>query len=469
MSVTLDRLITWLATPSETEHLEFKEAKTQYSSIKLFKYCVALANEGGGHLILGVTDKPPRRVVGSQAFQNLEEIRAKLVSKLQIRVEVDELHHPDGRVLIFSVPARPKGAPLHIDGQYLMRAGEELVPMTADRLQAIFAEGQSNFEERIALGGLAAADVVRLLDSQSYFDLVRLPYPVDRQGVLERFSRERLIVKKGDRFSITNLGALLFAKDLGEFDLLSRKSVRVTTYEGLDKLTTLRDITGVKGYAVGYERLVDYVNSQIPANEVIGKALRESVPMYPEIAIRELVANALIHQDLEQTGGSVAIDIYANRLEISNPGVPCIEPDRFIDEYRSRNDRLTDLMRRLRICEEKGSGIDKVISSVEDYQLPPLDIRVGQARTTVVLFGHRSFNDMDRADKVRACYQHCSLRYVMTEKMTNQSLRERFALSTRQVDTASRIIRDTMDEGLIKLEDPQSSSKRYAKYIPYWA
>lgn len=136
---------------------------------------------------------------------------------------------------------------------------------------------------------------------------MRLPYPVDRQGVLERFSRERLIIKQGDRFSITNLGALLFAKDLGEFDLLSRKSVRITTYEGLDKLTTLRDISGTKGYAVGYEWLVDYVNSQIPANEVIGKALRESVPTYPEIAIRELVANALIHQDLEQTGGSVAI------------------------------------------------------------------------------------------------------------------------------------------------------------------
>jgi ATP-dependent DNA helicase RecG len=469
MSVTLERLNTWLAAPSETEHLEFKEAKAQYSLAKLFKYCVALANEGGGYLVLGVTDKQPRRVVGSQAFQNLEDIRAKLVAKLQIRVEVDELRHPDGRVLIFTVPARPKGAPLHIDGQYLMRAGEELVPMTADRLQVIFAEGQSNFEERVALSGLAADEVVRLLDTQSYFDLVKLPYPVDRPGVLERFSRERLVVKKGDRYSITNLGALLFAKDLGEFDLLTRKSVRVTTYEGLDKLTTLRDISGIKGYAVGFAGLVGYVNSQLPANEVIGKALRETVPMYPEIAIRELVANALIHQDLEQTGGSVAIDIYTNRLEISNPGTPCIAPDRFIDEYQSRNARLADLMRRLRICEEKGSGIDKVISSVEAYQLPPLDIRAGQSRTTVVLFGHRSFDEMDRGDKVRACYQHCSLRYVMTEKMTNQSLRERFALPTRQVDKASRIIRDTMDEGLIKLEDPQSSSKRYAKYIPYWA
>ncbi|MFK5952468.1 MAG: ATP-binding protein [Desulfobacterium sp.] len=165
----------------------------------------------------------------------------------------------------------------------------------------------------------------------------------------------------------------------------------------------------------------------------------------------------------------MAIDIYSNRLEISNPGLPCIEPDRFIDEYQSRNDRLADLMRRLRICEEKGSGIDKVINSVEVYQLPPLDIRVGQSRTTVILFAHRNFKDMDRGDRIRACYQHCCLRYVMTQKMTNQSLRERFALSTRKVEKVSRIIRDTMDEGLIKLEDPQSSSKRYAKYIPYWA
>ncbi|MBU1245359.1 hypothetical protein KJ612_19320 [Myxococcota bacterium] len=172
--------------------------------------------------------------------------------------------------------------------------------MTADRLQAIFAEGQPVFEERIALAGPAADDVVCLLDTQNYFDLIKLPNPIDRQGVLERFIRERLLVRNEENFSITNLGALLFAKDLGEFDLLARKSVRVTTYEGLDKLTTLRDISGVKGYAVGFEGLVDYVNSQIPANEVIGKALRESVPMYPEIAIRELVANALIHQNLEQ-------------------------------------------------------------------------------------------------------------------------------------------------------------------------
>jgi ATP-dependent DNA helicase RecG len=172
---------------------------------------------------------------------------------------------------------------------------------------------------------------------------------------------------------------------------------------------------------------------------------------------------------LNETGASVSIDIYSNRLEISNPGLPCIEADRFIDEYQSRNERLADLMRRLRICEEKGSGIDKVVSHIEAFQLPPLDIRIGQKRTVTTLTAYKEFNEMDKSDKVRACFQHCVLRYLIGEKMTNQSLRERFGLNSRQSDVASRIVGLAVEEGLIKLEDPDSSSRRYAKYIPYWA
>lgn len=245
--------------------------------------------------------------------------------------------------------------------------------------------------------------------------------------------------------------------------------MRVTTYDGNNKLKTKRDIIGRKGYAVGFAGLIEYINGQLPANEVIGQALREAVPMFPEIAIRELVANALIHQDLDELGASVSIDIYSSRLEISNPGLPCIEADRFIDEYQSRNERLADLMRRLRICEEKGSGIDKVVSSIEAFQLPPLDIRIGAKRTVTVLTAYKYFSDMDRSDKIRACFQHCVLRYLFGEKMSNQSLRERFGLNKRQSDVASRIVSLAVEEGLIKLEDPESTSRRYAKYVPYWA
>ena len=126
-------------------------------------------------------------------------------------------------------------------------------------------------------------------------------------------------------------------------------------------------------------------------------------------------------------------------------------------------------MRRLRICEEKGSGIDKVISAAEQFQLPAPDFRVKILRTSAILFAHKDFNSMDRSDRIRACYQHCCLRYVMNRKMTNQSLRERFSLPESKSEVASRIIRETVGAELIKLDDPTNTSKRYAKYVPYWA
>ena len=191
--------------------------------------------------------------------------------------------------------------------------------------------------------------------------------------------------------------------------------------------------------------------------------------MFPEIAIRELVANSLIHQDFLESGTSASIELYSDRLEISNPGKPFIPPDRFIDEYQSRNERLADVMRRLRICEEKGSGIDKVIHASEVYQLPAPDFRESDRRTTAVLFGHLELDQMDRNDRIRACYQHCCLRYVMNERMTNQSLRNRFRLAENKTATISQMISMAVDAGRVKIADPSVTSTRYRSYIPYWA
>ena len=133
--------------------------------------------------------------------------------------------------------------------------------------------------------------------------------------------------------------------------------------------------------------------------------------MFPKQALRELIANALVHQDFLMTGTSVMIEMYDDRIEISNPGLPPIKVERFIDEYRSRNERLGDMMRRMGICEEKGSGIDKVVSAAELFQLPAPDFRAGELRTTAVLFAHQEFPEMSRSDRIRACYQHCCLQY----------------------------------------------------------
>lgn len=119
----------------EAEHLEFKEAKNNFDFEKLVQYCIAIANEGGGVLVLGVTDKRPRKVVGSRAFEDLERTKSQLVDRLRLRIEADVIHHPDGRVVAFTIPSRPLGMPLEHKGSYLMRAGESLVAMTPDKLK----------------------------------------------------------------------------------------------------------------------------------------------------------------------------------------------------------------------------------------------------------------------------------------------------------------------------------------------
>jgi ATP-dependent DNA helicase RecG len=469
MATTVQDIDALLAVRSENEHLEFKEAANNFHFEELVDYCVALANEGGGRMLLGITDKMPRRVVGTKAFEVPERTVAGIHERLHLKVTFDEVAHPSGRVLVFHVPSRPVGQPIHYKGRYLMRAGEEVVPMTPDQCKKIMAEGEPDWALNPAMTKCDGAKVVQVLDTQSYFDLLHLPYPATREAVLERFASERLIERSGGSWTITNLGAVLFAKKLESFDRLARKAPRVIVYDGTNKLKTKLDKPGAKGYAVGFQGLVEFINGLVPSNEVIEQALRREVKMFPEIAVRELVANALIHQDFTESGTSVMVEIYDDRMEISNPGKPFISPDRFIDEYQSRNERLADLMRRLGICEEKGSGVDKVIQAAELFQLPAPDFRVGERRTSAVLFGHKDFEDMDRNDRVRATYQHCCLRYVMNEKMTNQSLRERFRLSEKKTESVSRAIRDAVDAGKIKLADPEQTSLRYRNYVPFWA
>lgn len=430
---------------------------------------MALANEGGGHLLLGVTDKPPRPVVGTQSFNDPIAMAEKLFQAVGFRVDIEEVAHPQGRVLVFHIPSRPRGTAYHLDGKYLMRAGEALVPMSEDQLRRIFAEGEPDWLEEHSRTGLDAQTVVELLYTQTFFELLKLPYPTERAGVIDRLARERLIDESHGAFAIRRLGALLLAKRLDDFPDVARKAARVVVYTGTSKLETKLDQVGARGYAVGFQGLVRFVMTQLPQNEVIEDALRKEVKLVPEVVIRELVANALIHQEFTIGGVSVMVEIYSNRVEISNPGEPIVPVERFIDGYQSRNERLADLMRRLGICEEKSSGIDRVVQAAELYQLPAPDFRTGHRRTVVTIFGLRPFDEMDRNDRVRACYQHCALKWVMSERMTNQSLRDRFRLAEDKAAIASQIIAATIDAGLIKPDERVGASRKFARYLPFWA
>lgn len=469
MTTTPAQIDLWRRAPTESQRLEFKEAKAQFDFDELCRYCVALANEGGGTLLLGVANKPPRPVVGSRAYPQLVKTAEQLFTKLGFRVDLEEVAHPDGRVVVVHVPARPHGTCYDLEGRYLMRSGSSLVPMSEDRLRRIFAEGQPDWLEEHARSGLDPQDVIELLDTQTWFELARLPYPTHRGAVLERLLAERFIDEVDGQYAVRRLGGLLLARHLDAFPDLARKAARVVVYSGTNKLHTRLDQTLSAGYAVGFQDLVRLVVSQLPQNEAVEDALRRDVKLVPDVVIRELVANALIHQDLAQRGASVMVEVYADRVEVSNPGEPPVPVERFIDGYLSRNERLADVLRRLRICEEKGSGIDRVVQAAEFYQLPAPDFRVGVHRTTVTVYGPRAFSDMDRGDRVRACYQHCALKWVMNERMSNATLRQRFGLGEGKVAIASQIIAATMEAGLIKLDERVGLSRKYARYLPFWA
>ncbi len=469
MVITPEEVDIWRGQPTETEYLEFKEAKNQYDSDKLFGYCVAIANEGGGFFILGVENRPPRNVVGTAAFQDVSKIAERIFQTVRFRVDVHEVRHAAGRVLVFHIPSRPTGIAYHLDGKYLMRAGESTVPMTEDRLRKIFDEGKPDWLEECSAEDVSAIDVIKLLDTQKFFELLTIPYPSTQSGVIERLASERLVHRNGDKVSIKRLGALLLAKKMDNFPDLKRKVPRVIVYAGKNKLRTKADMSGTKGYAVGFEGLVDYVMSQTPQNEIIKSAIRVESTLVPAVVIRELIANALIHQDFSVSGTSMIVEIYSNRIDISNPGKPIVPETRFIDTFRSRNERLAHLMRHLHICEEKGSGIKKVVHFAEFCQLPAPSFVADEFKTQVTIYGPMKIASMDRADRVRACYQHCALKYVMSERMTNQSLRARFGLPEAKSAIASQAIAATVEEKYIRLDEKVGTSRKYAPYIPFWA
>lgn len=322
----------------------------------------------------------------------------------------------------------------------------------------------------MALERVTDEDVLKLLDYPAYFELLDLPLPDNRRGILDKLTADELIVRcEAGGWNITNLGAILFAKRLDDFKQLSRKAMRVIVYRDNSRVETVREQIGTKGYACGFEGLIGYINNLLPRNEVVGEALRKDVPMYPELAVRELVANMLIHQDFFIKGAGPKVEIFSDRMEITNPGIPLVETARFLDSPpKSRNEALASFMRRIGVCEERGSGVDKVVFQTEYYQLPAPLFEVTQEHTCAVLFAYKTLNAMDKSDRLRACYLHACLKYVNRQQMTNSTLRERFGIDAKNSAIASRIIKETVEEGLVKpVED--GMSRKHRKYIPIWA
>jgi ATP-dependent DNA helicase RecG len=487
MSESLDDQVGLLrelcALPKETEWAEFKCSYAKPEEIG--EYVSALSNSAAlcgktnGYLVWGVDDAS-RDLVGttfrlSRAKKGNEELENWLLRLLAPRIDV-HIHEfeLDGRLVTMLEIPRASHRPVQFQGHEWVRVGSYKKPLKdfPEKERELWRTfDRTPFESLVAEERLTGSDVLRLLDYPAYFDRLDIPLPEGRDRILEALADDRMIARAlGGRWNILNLGAALFAKDLGAFSHLRRKAVRVIVYRGPSRTETVREIPSTQGYAAGYEALIRDINSLLPVNEVIEQAFRRNVPMYPELAVRELVANALIHQDFSMTGAGPVVEIFPDRLEITNPGKPLVEPDRFMDKPpQSRNEALAAFTRRVGICEERGSGIDKVVSATEIFQLPAPLFEAPGDHTRVVLFAHRTFARMDREDRIRACYWHACLQHVKREDLTNTSLRKRFGLGEDNRAQVSRVIGDTLASGLIRARDHESGSRKLARYVPFWA
>lgn len=468
--------------PAETPWVEFKHNNENPQEIgeylSALSNAAALSGKSHAYLVWGIEDGTHAvlgtKFVPATAKRGGEQLESWLARLLTPRLHF-QFHSVivEGRpVVILEIP-RANDRPTAFEGKEMIRIGANKKPLREypEQERALWrCFDQVPFEERVAVSGLAGGDAVALLDFPAYFQLLGMPLPADQAGILARLEGDGLLRRNdAGQWGVTNLGALLFGRDLNAFKGLARKAVRVIVYEGRGKLKTLREHEDHRGYAAGFSALIDHLNALLPRNEVVGRALRREVPMYPELAVRELVANALIHQDLSITGTGPTIEVFADRMEITNPGVPLVSIERFIDSPpRSRNEAVASLMRRMGICEERGSGVDKVVSETELYQLPAPSFEVPDGATRVVLYAPRPLNDMDRADRTRACYLHACLRYVERNPMSNASLRERFGIEPQNSAVASRIIKDALTAGQIRPYDPEQGY-RNARYLPWWA
>jgi predicted HTH transcriptional regulator len=337
--------------------------------------------------------------------------------------------------------------------------------------QALMSSKVEKYEELDAHISNSIEEILSLLAYGEFFELLGVPVPSSGARIINELEKRKLIRFIGDQIAITNLGVLLIAKDFGKFSGLERKGVRVIFYSDKTRTNAEREIIMKKGYAIGFKEILEYIMQNIPSNEVIKEAIRKEVKMYPMVVIREILANALIHQDLHSMNINPKVEIFTDRIEISNPGslMPNLSVDRIIDNSEPRNEVLARTMYHLGICEDRGSGIDRALDAIELYNLPPLKFEELPNIFKVTIYSPKSYQDMTQDERVRACYQHSVLKFLANEKMTNLTFRKRLKIAATNHSLVSKIIKQAVDHGKIKVGDPESKSTKYTYYIPSWA
>lgn len=359
MPTTPEQFQAWLDAP-EASRFEFKSASGGFHFEKLVDYCVAIANEGGGKIILGVTDRRPRDVIGTSAFAEPGRTEAGLHQRLAHRIPIEEYRHAGRRVLIVHVPARLPGTAWNIAGRYLKRAGDDLASLGDAELRAIFAETGPDFSAepcQADVGDLAPEAIAEFRTRWARkAGSTRIPQ-LDHEQLL--IDAELLVDDH-----LTYAALILFGKRAALSRYLAQAEV-IFEYRSSEASGPAQDREEYReGFFRHHDALWQKINLRNDRQSYQDGLFRYDIPTFDETPVREALLNAIAHRDY-RIGGSVFVRQYSRRLEIVSPGgfPPGITPENILDQQNPRNRRLAEALARCGLIERSGQGMNLMVES----------------------------------------------------------------------------------------------------------
>ncbi len=326
------------------------------------------------------------------------------------------------------------------------------------------------FESAISAQILTSNHLFDLIDVPNFFERIDSPLPTDEHQILQVLADSELITTANPGYwNITNAGAILLATRLQEFQSLKNKAARLIRYQGNSRVEIELKQTLSKGYASGFEELMNLVTDSLSKAKGLGKGSGKKKTVWPELALRELIANALIHQDYSTPDSGPLIEIFDDRIEVVNSGLPLVNEQRLVNSPpKTRNHKILSLMRQMNLATETGCGWDRIVAEAERCSMPAPLPEIDEDTTRVVMLSPRALTDMDYSTRIWSVYQHACLKFANREHLSNGSLRERFGIELKNSAIVSRLIKEAVEAKVI-VPYQAEIGRKHMRYIPNWA
>ncbi|MFH1192621.1 MAG: ATP-binding protein [bacterium] len=388
--MTHEELNKILSLPRETPNFEFKECSANISILgkdgdkmnkkSLYGYCAALGNEGGGKLILGVSDKinfktGKRDIVGTNAIQNFQDAEEKIFNKLGRKIKIEKLFFNDRMVQIVSIPSHPIGAVFRFYGIPLMRNGEELKEMDDETLRILLNEERDDFSAKICEGAKfedlnqAAIERIRrnwiekIKQQKSEQGLVQIITNCSEYALLEKLG----IIVKG---KITNAGILLMGKEDALAKYIPNAEIIFEYRVNPNQIHYDFRFEWRKAYVLMILELEKEINARNMRTPFKQGFFELDIWAFDLWSYREAINNAFAHREYFNRTEPIFIKMSPEGVLIKSPGsfLPGVNLGNVLDiEGKWRNRILMEALQKIGAVERSGLGLDRIfIKTISD-------------------------------------------------------------------------------------------------------